>query len=279
MSCAEDDDAVRTTALTRRFARRVAVAQVSLAVRRGLIYGLLGANGAGKTTLIKMLTTLLPASAGSARVAGEDIGRSPGRVRSRIGYVPQLLSADGALTAHENLWLSAMLHGLPGKQRRERIAQALVFAGLADAAHRLVRTYSGGMVRRLELAQAMLHEPLVLFLDEPTIGLDPVARHSVWERLRQLQRERGLTVVMSTHDMEEAQHLCDELSILQAGRVVVSGTPAALCASLGENADLEAVFAHYAGGADGGMGAVQGQGPSERFGSAMQTRATARRLG
>jgi ABC-2 type transport system ATP-binding protein len=262
--------AVKTAELTRIFGSLTAVDHVDLAIPYGEIYGLLGANGAGKTTLIKMLTTLLAPTSGDAEVGGFGITLSAAKVRGRIGYVPQLLSADGALTGYENLVLSAKLYGLPRAQRSERIGEALAFMGLADSAKKLVKTYSGGMVRRLELAQAMLHRPTILFLDEPTIGLDPMARHSVWDRLRDLRHDYGMTVLITTHDMEEAEALCDELAILHAGRVAVVGTPAALRAGLGAGATMDEVFGHYAGG---------GISESGNFRDAVQTRRTAQRLG
>jgi ABC-2 type transport system ATP-binding protein len=267
---ASGEPAVETVQLTRRFGTMVAVDRIDLAVAAGTIFGLLGANGAGKSTMMKMLTTLLPPTSGTATVAGYDIVGSAAEVRRHIGYVPQLLSADGALTGYENLRLSAKLYGLPRAERDARIAEAVSFAGLDEAAEKLVRTYSGGMVRRLELAQAMLHRPRVLFLDEPTIGLDPVARHSVWDRLRQLRREHGTTVLITTHDMEEADALCDELAILHAGRIAIVGRPAALRAGLGADATMDDVFAHYAGGGirEGGD-----------FAGAARTRRTASRLG
>jgi ABC-2 type transport system ATP-binding protein len=262
--------AVSVIGLTRTFGNLTAVDQVSLAIPYGEIFGLLGANGAGKTTLFKMLTTLLAPTSGTADVGGFDIGVSPARVRGRIGYVPQLLSADGALTGYENLRLSAKLYGVPRAERRARIDDVLDFIGLSDSAHRLVKTYSGGMVRRLELAQAMLHRPAILFLDEPTIGLDPLARHAVWDRLRDLKRDYGMTVLITTHDMEEAEELCDELAILHAGRVAVVGKPSELCSALGADASMDDVFARYAGGGirEGG-----------NFSDAAQLRRTARRLG
>ena len=243
-----DDCVIRTTALTRRYDELVAVDGLDLEVRRGLIFGLLGPNGAGKTTTIKMLTTLLPPTSGTALVAGFEIGSRPRDVRRRIGYVPQLVSADGGLTARENLLLSARLYHLPRRERRERIAIALEFMGLAGSADQLVRTYSGGMIRRLELAQAMLHRPVVLFLDEPTIGLDPLARRAVWERLQELRRQWGTTILITTHDMEEADALCDELSLMHQGRIAARGTSAELKAGIGPEATLEDVFAQVAGG-------------------------------
>lgn len=262
--------AVRTTELTRRFGNLTAVDHIDLGIPYGEIFGLLGANGAGKSTFIKMLTTLLAPTAGNAEVGGFDIIKSPAKVRERIGYVPQLLSADGALTGYENLRLSAQLYSLPRAERRGRMSDALTFMDLTDSAHKLVKTYSGGMIRRLELAQAMLHRPAILFLDEPTIGLDPIARHSVWDRLRDLRRDYGMTVLITTHDMEEAEALCDELAILHAGQVATVGKPLELRTRLGAGATMDDVFAHYAGGAisEGG-----------NFRDAVQTRRTAQRLG
>lgn len=262
--------AVTTLALTRRFGDVTAVDHVDLTIPYGRIFGLLGANGAGKTTLIKMLTTLLPPTSGDAEVGGFGIVTSPAEVRARIGYVPQLLSADGALTGYENLMLSARLYGLPSAQRIARVGEALAFMGLADSARKLVKTYSGGMVRRLELAQAMLHRPAILFLDEPTIGLDPMARHSVWDRLRDLRHDYGMTVLITTHDMEEAEALCDELAILHAARIAVVGTPLELRSALGAGATMDQVFAYYAGGAISESG---------NFRDTVQTRRTAQRLG
>ncbi len=239
--------AIETHGLTRRFGSIAAVNGVDLEVRQGAIFGLLGPNGAGKSTIIKMLTTLLEPSSGTALVAGFDVVRFPARVRQHIGYVPQMLSADGALTGRENLVLSARLHGMGRSVRKTRIEDALAFMALSEAADRLVRTYSGGMIRRLELAQAMLHRPAVLFLDEPTIGLDPVARRTVWDRLRELRQAYGMTVLITTHDMEEADHLCDELAILHLGSVAATGEPTALKASVAPGATLDDVFVHYSG--------------------------------
>src|SRR5450631_194348 len=240
--------AIKTSELTRQFGHLTAVDHVELCVPYGEIFGLLGANGAGKSTVIKMLTTLLSPTSGSAEVGGFDIIESPAEVRRRIGYVSQLVSADGALTGYENLRLSAKLYGLPKVERGKRIGDALDFMGLADSAHTLVKTYSGGMIRRLELAQAMLHRPAILFLDEPTIGLDPVARRALWDRLQDLRRDYGMTILITTHDMEEAEVLCDHLAIMHAGRIAVVGAPAALRAELSGTATMDDVFAYYAGG-------------------------------
>jgi len=244
-----ENAAISTIDLSKRFDRFTALDRLNLSVAPGLIFGLLGPNGAGKSTTIKILTTLLDASSGSATVAGFDIAADPVEVRRRIGYVPQLLSADGTLTATENLNLSARLRGLRGEKRAVRVSEALAFAGVNDVARKLVRTYSGGMIRRLEIAQATLHYPEVLFLDEPTIGLDPVARRSVWERLQQLQRDKGMTILITTHDMEEADILCDELAILHQGRLAAKGNPDELKKQVGPNATMEEVFAHFSGAA------------------------------
>lgn len=248
----------------------MAVDHLNLTVARGQIFGLLGPNGAGKTTTIKMLTTLLAPTSGSAQVAGFDITDAPAQVRRRIGYVPQLLSADGALTGRENLTLSAKLYSLPWAERSLRINEALEFMGLKDSAKKLVKTYSGGMIRRLELAQAMLHRPEVLFLDEPTQGLDPVARRVVSDRLKELQRVYGTTILITTHDMEEADFLCDELALMLQGKIRALGKPSKLKAELNPDATLEDVFVHWSGGAisEGG-----------NYREVRQTRSTAKRLG
>ncbi len=240
--------AIETVSLTRRFGNLVAVNEMNLEVEAGSIFGLLGPNGAGKSTAIKMLTTLLEPTSGTARVAGFDITTAPLEVRKRIGYVPQMLSADGSLTAEENLTLSARLYGMHSAERRLRIREALDFSGLSEVSARLVKTYSGGMIRRLELAQAMLHHPAVLFLDEPTIGLDPVARKTVWERLQALRRDFGMTILLTTHDMEEADYLCNQLAILHQGCIGVTGSPQELKDSVGEGATLDDVFVAYSGG-------------------------------
>lgn len=269
-AASSDQFAIKTNGLTRQFGQVTAVNHIELKIFYGEVFGLLGANGAGKSTVIKMLTTLLPPTLGSAEVGGFDIIQSPGNVRRCIGYVSQLVSADGALTGFENLRLSAKLYGLSGSARAERIDDALNFMGLADSSHKLVKTYSGGMIRRLELAQAMLHRPAILFLDEPTIGLDPVARHMVWDRLLNLKRDYGMTVLITTHDMEEAEALCDRLAILHAGQISVTGKPAELRAELGAGATMDDVFVHYAGGSIHEIGT---------FSDVSQTRRTAQRLG
>ncbi len=258
-------------ALTRRFGTLTAVDAMTLSVRSGEVFGLLGPNGAGKSTVIKMLTTLLPPTAGTARVAGFDIVRQAALVRRVIGYVPQLLSADGALTGYENLLVFARLYELPRRDRDRRIHEALAFMNLEDVADRLVGTYSGGMIRRLEIAQATLHQPQVLFLDEPTVGLDPLAREVVWDHLEQLRAEMGTTIFLTTHYMDEAERLCIRVAIMHLGKVAAMGTPAELKASIGGGEmTLDDVFVHYAGG-------IIETGGSYR--ETARTRRTIRRLG
>lgn len=236
------DVTVRTTALTRKFGDLVAVDRATLAINRGEIFGLIGPNGAGKSTLIKMLTTLLPPSSGSATVVGFDIVKEPAEVRRHIGYVPQLLSADGSLTGYENLLLSARLYGVPRAERKRRIEGAMERMGLMSAAHRLVAHYSGGMIRRLEIAQSLLHRPAVLFLDEPTVGLDPAAREAVWERVLDLRNRFQRTMVVTSHHMDEVDQFCDRIALIDRGRVVAVGTSAELKANVAPGATLDDVF-------------------------------------
>ncbi|HXX43646.1 MAG TPA: ATP-binding cassette domain-containing protein [Candidatus Acidoferrales bacterium] len=244
---ATQTSAVETRSLTRRFESLVAVNQLTFSFPRGSIFGLLGPNGAGKSTLIKMLTTLLPPSEGTALVAGFDIVREPREVRRRIGYVSQMLSADGDLTGYENLLISAKLYGIARAERASRIAEALDFMDLTHAASKLVKHYSGGMIRRLEIAQSMLHRPSVLFLDEPTVGLDPFAKQAVWRHIRELRQEYNATILMTTHDMQEADELCETIAFMHQGTIATIGSPEALKASLGPEATLGDVFIHYTG--------------------------------
>ena len=186
-----NDTVLEITALTKRFGALTAVDAMTLSVGVGEVFGLRGSNGAGKTTAIKMLTTLLPPSSGEARVAGYSITTQAVGVRRAIGYVPQAVSVDGSLTGYENLLIFAKLYDLPRREQRARIAEALEFMGLTAEGGRLVGEYSGGMVRRLEIAQSSLHRPRVLFLDEPTVGLDPIARDAVWKHLVDLRTNHG----------------------------------------------------------------------------------------
>ncbi|MBX6342045.1 MAG: ATP-binding cassette domain-containing protein [Thermomicrobiaceae bacterium] len=242
------DSIVEVGDLVKRFGDFVAVDHVSFAIPEGEIFGLLGPNGAGKTTTIRVLATLLPPTSGVVRVAGLDVQREGARVRQLLGYVPQTLSADGSLTGYENLLIVAKLLGLPRAERRERIEEVLALMRLEDAADRLVREYSGGMVRRLEVGQAILHRPRLLILDEPTVGLDPTARRSVWETIEQLRAETDLTVLVTTHYMEEADAYCDRVAIMDHGRIAVIGTPEELKAGIGRpGSTLEDVFVAVTG--------------------------------
>ena len=259
--------------MTYRFGDHVAVNQVDLEIQAGETYGLLGPNGAGKTTTIRMLTTLLKPAAGRITVFGIDTAAQPMRVRRLVGYVPQLLSADASLTGRENVELFARLFDVPRRARRQRVAEALAAMGLTEPAERLVKTYSGGMVRRLELAQALVNAPQLLVLDEPTVGLDPIARSDVWEHITRLREQAGMTVLMTTHHMEEADLYCDRVSLMHQGTVRATDRPARLKALLGPDASLDDVFRHFTGGtlvddtAKGGIRDIR------------RARRTARRLG
>jgi ABC-2 type transport system ATP-binding protein len=234
--------AIQAEQLTKRFPHKIAVDTVTFSVEQGSVFGLLGRNGAGKSSTIKLLTTLSPISSGKARVAGYDVSAQPVEVRRHIGYVPQLPSADVDLTAYENLLISTKLYCIPRSERRDRIRDALELMGLDKSVNLLVRGYSGGMMRRLEIAQAMLHHPAVLFLDEPTVGLDPLARHAVWTRIGELRARLGTTILLTTHYMDEASALCDHVAFLHDGKLAGIGTPAELCAALRPGATLDDVF-------------------------------------
>jgi ABC-2 type transport system ATP-binding protein len=240
--------AVVCSGLVYRFGSHTAVDHVDLRIEQRETFGLLGPNGAGKTTTIRMLTTLLKPMEGSISVFGVDTGASPMRVRRMIGYVPQLLSADATLTGRENVELFARLFDVPRNIRRERVESALAAMGLTQAASRLVKTYSGGMIRRLELAQALVNSPSLLVLDEPTVGLDPIARTDVWEYIAKLRENADMTVLMTTHYMDEADTYCDRIALMHAGSIRATGTPGLLKAMLGDGATLDDVFRHYTGG-------------------------------
>lgn len=239
---------LETESLTRRFGHLTAVDGLTMSLEPGEMFGLVGPNGAGKTTVIKMLTTLLPPTSGNAWVAGYDVVKHASSVRRVIGYVPQLVSADGALTGYENLLIFAKLYRIPRDERKQRIRDSLDFMGLTEVSDKLVRNYSGGMIRRLEVAQSMLHRPRILFLDEPTVGLDPIARKAVWEHIQRLCKDFGTTILLTTHYMEEADHLCDRVAIMHLGRVAAIGTPTELKVAIGGgDVTLEDVFVHYTG--------------------------------
>jgi ABC-2 type transport system ATP-binding protein len=263
--------AVVCTGLRHAFGSAVAVDGVDLAVTEGEIFGLLGPNGAGKTTTIRLITTLLPARPGMVEVFGLDVARHQMPVRRTIGYLPQQLSADAALTGRENVELFARLFDVPRSQRRERVSEVLSAVGLENAAGRRAQTYSGGMLRRLELAQALISTPRLLILDEPTIGLDPVARDGVWDRIQEVRRATGMTVLVTTHHMDEADQHCNRIALMHRGRIRALGTPSELKSGLESGATLEEVFRAYTGD--------QLDQPGDSFRDARRTRRTASRLG
>jgi len=260
--------------LRHRFGDNVAVDGVDLRVEQGEVFGLLGPNGAGKTTTIRAINTLLPVQEGYVEVLGYDVRRSPMAVRRRLGYVPQQLSIEAALTGRENVTWFARLFDMPRAERKERVAAALEAMGLGEVADRIAGTYSGGMIRRLELAQALVNRPQLLVLDEPTVGLDPVARDGVWERVAEMRAATGMTVLLTTHYMEEADLLCDRVALMHLGHIQALGTPDELKAAIGPGATLDDVFRHHTGDT------LQGGSESKRgIRETRSTRRTAGRVG
>ena len=233
-------DAIVVDELQKHYGRVRALEGVTFSVRTGEVFGLLGPNGAGKSTTVKVLATLTQPNSGRAEVAGHDVVREPNAVRSAIGYVPQSSGVDRDATGRENLMLQGRVQGMGGRALEARVRELLELLGLADAADRVVRGYSGGMKRRLDVGLGLVHRPQVLFLDEPTTGLDPEARASMWEELERLAEGESLTILLTTHYMEEADELADRLAIVSRGRVVVEGTPEQLKQSLrGEAVEVE----------------------------------------
>jgi ABC-2 type transport system ATP-binding protein len=234
--------AIEVDGLTKRFGDFVAVDHVSFRVEAGEIFGLLGPNGAGKTTLIRMLTTLTPPTEGSARVAGHDVRKDADGVRNSIGVIPQAMTSDPELTAAENLLIHAKLYGVPAGRRAELLRALLEAVDLTRFADALVGTFSGGMRRRLEIARGMVHSPQILFLDEPTTGLDPVSRTNVWEMIRKVKEQSSLTILLTTHYMDEADKLCDRIAIVDHGKLVALDTPTKLKDAIPGNDVVEAEF-------------------------------------
>jgi ABC-2 type transport system ATP-binding protein len=249
------DDAVIVEGLTKRFGDVEAVCGVDFTVSAGEIFGFLGPNGAGKSTTINMLCTLLRPSEGKAQVAGHDVTRERDEVRRNIGLVFQDPTVDGYLTGEQNLRFHAELYGVPKTVARDRMRKVLEMVGLWDRRGDRVETYSGGMKRRLEIARGLLHSPRVLFLDEPTVGLDPQTRKSIWDYIQQLKGTQDITIFMTTHYMDEAEY-CDRIAIIDSGRIVALDTPEALKASVGkdrvqiETADDAAAIAALKGNFD-----------------------------
>ncbi|MFI5361830.1 MAG: ATP-binding cassette domain-containing protein [Elusimicrobiota bacterium] len=240
---------IETAALRKEFGKLVAVHGLDLSIDKAEVFGLLGPNGAGKTTTIMMLVTLLKATSGKALVNGFDVGREPSRVRQSLGMVFQEQTLDTLLTARENLELHARLYGMPRELRRRRIDELLNLVDLSGRVDDPVRQFSGGMRRRLEIARGLLHRPAVLFLDEPTIGLDPQTRNRLWNYIKRVVRDEGTTVVLTTHYMEEADLMCDRVGIIDRGRIVALDRPGVLKSAIGgaivslraPGADLEAL--------------------------------------
>ncbi|MGW7004042.1 ABC transporter ATP-binding protein [Streptomyces sp. NPDC054933] len=274
---AEDGAALVCNGLAYSFGETKAVDGLDLSVTAGEVFGLLGPNGAGKTTAIRCITTLLPVPAGMVRVFGHDPARERMAVRRLLGYVPQQLSADASLTGRENVALFARVFDVARRERADRVAQALEAVDLTEAADRMASTYSGGMIRRLELAQALVSAPRLLMLDEPTIGLDPIARTSVWDHINAVRAATGMTVLVTTHYMDEADQYCGRVALMHRGRIRALGTPEALKADLhdrrgdGAKSTLEDVFRDVAGS---GLDAQGGE-----FRDVRRTRRTASRVG
>jgi ABC-2 type transport system ATP-binding protein len=238
------NQAIEVDKLTKRFGTFVAVDAVSFDVQAGEVFGLLGPNGAGKTTLIRMLTTLTPPSAGTARVGGHDIIHDATAVRNTIGVIPQALTSDPELTARENMMFHAKIYGVDSRERDALINRLLASVDLEKFADGLVGSFSGGMRRRLEIARGLVHSPRILFLDEPTTGLDPVSRTNVWEMIRKLQADQHLTILLTTHYMDEADQLCDRIAIVDHGKLAALDTPSKLKDSVPGTDVVEAEFAN-----------------------------------
>ncbi|HKZ61160.1 MAG TPA: ATP-binding cassette domain-containing protein [Nitrososphaera sp.] len=224
---------IRIRDLVKKYGDLTAVDDLTLDINDNEVFGLLGSNGAGKTTTIHMLATLLKPTSGTATVNGYDIVSQPAKVRASIGIVFQAPSSDDMLTGYENLHLHSMLYSVPRHARRQRIDEVLELVGLTERKHDQVKAYSGGMRRRLEIARGLLHKPKVMFLDEPTLGLDPASRESMWKYIQRLVKEEKVTIILTTHYMEEADMLCDRIGIIDKGRIVALDTPAKLKAGLG----------------------------------------------
>jgi ABC-2 type transport system ATP-binding protein len=265
-------DAIVADELRKRYGEVQALDGVSFRVRSGEVFGLLGPNGAGKSTTVKVLATLTKPNSGRAEVAGRDVVREPDEVRRSIGYVPQSSGVDRDATGRENLQLQGRIQGMSGRELEERVNELLDLLGIADAADRVVRGYSGGMKRRLDVALGLVHRPRVLFLDEPTTGLDPEARASMWAELERLAEGEALTILLTTHYMEEADQLADRLAIVSRGRLVVEGTPEELKHSLrGDAVEIE-LSDGQAGDAESIVAALEGVHEASADGRKLRSR-------
>src|SRR5271166_2716343 len=234
--------AIEVEHIVKKYGDFTAVDDVSFNVKEGEIFGLLGPNGAGKSTLIRMMTTLIPITAGHARIAGHDVAKEPNAARRMIGVIPQALTSDLDLTVEENLSIYAKLYDVPAKERKRSIDELLGLVDLIKWRDAQTKTLSGGMRRRLEIARGLVHHPKIFFLDEPTTGLDPVSRVAVWEMLGNIKSQRQLTILITTHYMDEADRLCDRIAIVDHGKLVALDTPAALKASVPGSNVIEAQF-------------------------------------
>lgn len=235
-------NAIEVDHIVKKYGDFTAVDDVSFTVKEGEIFGLLGPNGAGKSTLIRMMTTLIPITAGKARINGHDVEKEPDAVRRSMGVIPQALTSDLDLTIEENLNIYAKLYDVPSKRRKEAIDELLELVDLTKWRHAQTKTLSGGMRRRLEIARGLVHSPRIFFLDEPTTGLDPVSRVAVWEMLTNIKSHRQLTILITTHYMDEADRLCDRIAIVDHGKLVALDTPMALKASVPGSNVIEAQF-------------------------------------
>jgi len=262
---------IRVNKLSKSFGSFQAVKNISFEVHPSEIFAFLGPNGAGKSTTIKMFITLLAPTSGDAIINGHSLIQHPAEVRKVIGYVPQMISVDGSLTVQENMMLMAQLYDVPYRECKGRIQEMLSFINLEKHARSLVRTLSGGMIRKLEIGQAMLHHPRILFLDEPTTGVDPIAKRNVWEHLVNLRKVFGTTIFFSTHNLEEVEESSDRVAIMNAGEIAVIGTLAELKEKVNKkNATLEDAFIFFAGNS------IEGSG---NFRHIRQSRKTEQRLG
>ena len=234
--------AIEVEHIVKKYGDFTAVDDVSFAVHEGEIFGLLGPNGAGKSTLIRMMTTLIPITSGKARIAGHDVVKEPNAARRMIGVIPQALTSDLDLTVEENMNIYAKLYDVPAKERQKSIAELLQLVDLTKWKDAQTKTLSGGMRRRLEIARGLVHHPRIFFLDEPTTGLDPVSRVAVWEMLGNIKENRKLTILITTHYMDEADRLCDRIAIVDHGKLVALDAPMALKASVPGSNVIEAQF-------------------------------------
>jgi ABC-2 type transport system ATP-binding protein len=237
--------AIEVEHIVKKYGNFTAVDDVSFSVKEGEIFGLLGPNGAGKSTLIRMMTTLIPITSGHARIAAHDVAKEPNAARRMIGVIPQALTSDLDLTVEENMSIYAKLYDVPAKERKSSIDELLELVDLTKWRGATTKTLSGGMRRRLEIARGLVHHPRIFFLDEPTTGLDPVSRVGVWEMLGNIKEHRKLTILITTHYMDEADRLCDRIAIVDHGKLVALDTPMALKASVPGSNVIEAQFENF----------------------------------